>query len=239
MKGPRIIGHRGACGHAPENTLASIRRAAELGARWVEFDTMLSGDNQVILFHDDSLERTTGIKANVADTDWKDLQTLDAGSWFSDQFAGERIPLLSEALDLLGELGLGAVVEIKPSKGRDKETAQLTVDMIKAHWPPSLPGPILSSFNDPALVVARDYAPDIPRALNMWQDLKDWQTRLQKLACSAFHCKNELLDKRTVKAIVAAGYDLRCFTINDIERAEILFTWGARSIFTDFPERFV
>jgi glycerophosphoryl diester phosphodiesterase len=238
MSIPAIIGHRGACGHAPENTLASIRKAAELGAKWVEFDTMLSADNQVILFHDDSLERTTGISGNVADTNWQKLQTLDAGDWFASQYSGEGIPLLSDVISLLDELRIGAVIEIKPSKGREIETARLSATLVSDIWPNSLPTPILSSFSEQALKVAREYAPHIPRALNMWRSIGGWKSRLKELDCAALHCKQNLLNKKKAGAVLAAGYDLRCFTVNEPERARELFNWGVGSIFTDFPDRF-
>jgi glycerophosphoryl diester phosphodiesterase len=235
---PFVIGHRGACGSAPENTLASIRKAAELGARWVEFDSMLSGDDRVILFHDDSLERTTGCDAFVADTDLRDLQKLDAGSWFSGQFAGEPIPLLEDAMVLLEQLGLGAVVEIKPSQGRDEETARRVAEMVRDHWPEILPTPIISSFNKQSLQVAQTFAPDIPRALNIRDTLRDWQGRLLEYDCLAVHCWHELLDESSAAAIISAGYDLRAFTLNQPERAQDLANWGVNSIFTDYPERF-
>ena len=86
MNLPRIMGHRGAAGHAPENTLAALRMAAQLGVRWVEFDVHLSADRTPILMHDDTLDRTTdgegAVDAQTADR----LVTLDAGSWFSDSF---------------------------------------------------------------------------------------------------------------------------------------------------------
>ncbi len=239
MNTPPIIGHRGACGHGPENTLASIRKAHELGAEWVEFDAMLSGDDQVILFHDDALERTTGAAGNVADTKWEDLSLLDAGSWFSEDFSGEGIPLLSAAISLLEKLQMGAVIEIKPSDGRDIETARKSVEMVRDMWPKSLPTPILSSFSEPALEIAQQHTPEIPRALNMWRTLKGWQDSLQKFDCIALHCKHELLNKAKAAAIIDAGYDLRCFTVNQPKRGEELFEWGVQSIFTDFPDRFL
>lgn len=238
MSIPFIIGHRGACGHAPENTLASIRKAAELGAQWVEFDTMLSRDNQVILFHDDALKRITGRKGLVAETDWRDLQNLDAGSRFSDQFVGEGIPLLKDAMEVLEELGLGAVVEIKPSLGRDAQTARLVAEMVRDQWPDTLPPPLLSSFNVESLQVAQACAPDIRRALNIRDNLMNWQDRLLAFDCAALHCWHELLDETTATAIITAGYDLRCFTINKPKQAEVLSNWGVCSIFTNFPDRF-
>lgn len=239
MTVPSLIGHRGACGHAPENTLASIRKAAKMGVKWIEFDTMLSADNQLILFHDDALDRTTQSSGLVAEIDWKDLQLLDAGSWFSDDYSNERIPLLSQAFELLEVLGLGAIIEIKPSKGREIETARLSAEMVRDSWPQSLPVPILSSFSEQALKVARDCVPQIPRALNLGRSLDGWQNKLQKFDCTALHCAHDLLDKEQAATIVTAGHYLRCFTVNQPAIATRLFNWGVCSIFTDYPERFV
>lgn len=109
---PPVIGHRGAAGHAPENTLASLEKAAALGVRWVEFDVKLTADAMVILFHDETLSRTTDGKGALADKKWADLRPLDAGGWFGPEFAGEHVPSLEEAVAALARLGLGAVVEI-------------------------------------------------------------------------------------------------------------------------------
>ena len=96
---PRIMGHRGAAGRAPENTLAGLRAAADMGATWVEFDVMLSGDGVPVLFHDDNLKRTTGRNAHMAETPFADLAALEAGAWFAPAFAGEPIPALEAALE--------------------------------------------------------------------------------------------------------------------------------------------
>jgi hypothetical protein len=119
---PRVVGHRGAAASAPENTLAGLRRAHQLGVGWVEFDVKLSGDGVPILMHDAVLERTTDGKGAVADTAYADIRALDAGAWFGPEFAGERVPSFDEAIDLLLSHGLGANVEIKPCPGRERET---------------------------------------------------------------------------------------------------------------------
>ena len=143
---PPVIGHRGAAGHAPENTLASLRAAAALGVRWVEFDAKLTGDGQVVLFHDETLERTTDGSGPVADMALEDLRALDAGGWFGEPFRGERIPTLSETLAVLGELKLGANVEIKPDPGREEATGDTVARILAREWPRDLPPPIVSSF---------------------------------------------------------------------------------------------
>jgi len=104
---PAVVGHRGAAAHAPENTLASFRAA--LGADAVETDVQLSSDHALFLLHDDTLERTTDGGAQQLDLarpassqPWEVLRTLDAGSWFTSEFAGERLALLDDLAALLG-----------------------------------------------------------------------------------------------------------------------------------------
>src|SRR5579859_6338194 len=105
---PAIIGHRGAAGLAPENTLAAIRAAAAAGARWVELDVQLTRDGVPVLLHDSTLERTTDGEGKVGDADLDALRRVDAGSWFAPRFLGQRVPTLAEAVAELGQLGLGA-----------------------------------------------------------------------------------------------------------------------------------
>src|SRR3546814_2765751 len=82
---PRVMGHRGAKALAPENTLSSMKAAAEAGATWVEFDVMLTGDGEPVLFHDDTLQRTTGIAGEMARTTFATVRGLDASLGFSDR----------------------------------------------------------------------------------------------------------------------------------------------------------
>mgnify|MGYP001949226694 CR=1 FL=1 len=160
---PFVIGHRGAAGLAPENTMVSLRRARLEGARWVEFDVMLSRDGVPLLFHDDTLNRTTNGKGLIAKHDFKDLRELDAGSWFNAAFAGERIPSFAETIEMLATEGLGANVEIKPTPGRARETAEAACRMITENWPVSIKL-VISSFEQDAMAVARDMLPDRDRA---------------------------------------------------------------------------
>src|SRR4051812_12594298 len=97
-KNPWVVGHRGAMGHAPENTMTSFEQAVMLGADMLEFDVRLTKDGVPIVVHDSNLDRTSNRSLNVADLNVKDLLELDAGSWFDLRFAGERIPRLATLL---------------------------------------------------------------------------------------------------------------------------------------------
>src|SRR5215471_12590471 len=94
-----VVGHRGAMGYCPENTLASFERGLELGADWIELDVHLSRDGQLIVIHDETLDRTTSGHGLVRDHTLAELKRLDAGAWFGAEYAGQRIPTLDEVLD--------------------------------------------------------------------------------------------------------------------------------------------
>ncbi len=235
---PKIIGHRGACGHAPENTLASFRYAHRLGVQWVEFDTKLTADGEVVIFHDDTLERTTNGEGAIRDIPLDDLQKLDAGSWYDPSFAGESVPTLVQGLALLDELGLGANVEIKPSEGQETETAEAVCAIIRDYWPTSMPAPLISSFKDPCLRVARDRLPQIERASLILDDLTDWRNRAADAASVAIHMWYEPLTRELLGEFNEAGYPVRVYTVNDVDLAETLFAWGAEGICTNYPDRF-
>ncbi|GMU92214.1 MAG: glycerophosphoryl diester phosphodiesterase [Candidatus Hydrogenedentota bacterium] len=109
-----VIAHRGASAYAPENTLASFKKAEEMGADWFELDCMLSRDHEVVVIHDDTVDRTTNGHGYVRDLTLYDLKQLDAGSWKEPEFAGERIPTLAQALDY-AKWKIGVYIEIKSS----------------------------------------------------------------------------------------------------------------------------
>ncbi len=234
---PKIIGHRGVAGHAPENTIASIRRAAELGAPWVEFDVQLSRDNIPVLFHDETLDRTTNASGPVDAKSAAELNRLDAGSWFSPEFTGEPVPTLAAVFDELERLRLGANIELKPSPARALETGRVVAAMVAADWPASLPAPLISSFQEDALAGFREVAPDFDRAFISFRVPRDWRKRMQCSGCVALHCLGKHLTEKRVAAIRNAGYTLRCFTINDVALGRQLLDWGVDALISDFPER--
>ncbi len=96
----KVIGHRGAPTVAPENTMASFHRAKELGAHGIEFDVQQCIDGALVVLHDFTLDRTTNGSGLLATSSFDEISTLDAGSWFSPDFAGQRIPRLGEVLGL-------------------------------------------------------------------------------------------------------------------------------------------
>lgn len=236
---PRIIGHRGAMGHAPENTLASIRAAKELGCDWVEFDLMLTADPVLILHHDDTLERTTSGDGLVSETPLSEIRKLDAGSWFSPAFKGTAVPTFDEALVALRGSTMGANLEIKPVKGHEVATGEAVARETAAMWPKDLPPPVLSSFSLEALEAAMRVAPELDRAILWWAVPEDWRAHHERLGASAAHTSVKRLTEEQAADFRAADVPFRCYTVNEPTDAERLFSWGCEAIFTDFPDRFL
>jgi glycerophosphoryl diester phosphodiesterase len=234
---PKVIGHRGAAGHAPENTLAGLHKAHELDVQWVEFDVMLAAEGTPVLFHDETLDRTTDGEGRLADRRWEDLRGLDAGSWFGPRYRGERIPSLHQALAVLGRIGIGANIELKPATDQDATTGVITAKTLQESWPRNLPAPLLSSFSEKALAAAADQAPEYPRALLVGEIPDDWQDRCEALGATALHAAADPLTEAQARSVVQAGFALRLYTVNEQAAAEKLFGWGAESLFSDFPDR--
>ena len=103
FKVPWIIGHRGYPAKYPENTLAAFQGAIAAGATMLELDVMLSRDRKLVVIHDATLERTTNGRGKVADFAMTELKRLDAGSWYDEEFADQKLPQLSEVLDLVND----------------------------------------------------------------------------------------------------------------------------------------
>lgn len=230
---PRIVAHRGGGLLAPENTLAGIRLARNLGFVGVEFDVKLTADGIPVLMHDDTLERTTDGSGAVAQTSYKEIARLDAGGWFGNEFSGEPVPSFAAASALCREAGVWANVEIKPCPGRERETGEAVARMAKLLWTGSQPLPLLSSFSALALEAAAVKSPELPRALLVVEVPVNWQAQMQRLQCVSLHASHRYLNAALVKAVHDAGYGVLAYTVNDSELALVLLDWELDALVTD------
>ncbi len=232
----RVIGHRGAAAHAPENTLAGIALAADLGVAMVEVDVKLSRDNVPLLMHDDTLERTTDGKGAVATTDYADLARLDAGSWFGSGFAGERMPTLAQALALMIEHRLCLNLEIKPCPGREVETAEVALTEALKLWPADRPPPLVSSFAIESLEVAGRVAPGWPRGLLLEAALSDWGRVSDRLTAASVNIAAGMATPVDVANYKRGGRRCLTYTVNDAEEAVTLLAQGVDAVISDCPD---
>lgn len=233
---PRIVAHRGGGTLAPENTLGAIRHGAALGFRGFEIDVMLAGDGTPVLIHDENLERTTGLRANVAETPYARIASLDAGVWHGERWRGERVPTYAQAAALFIELGLWVNVEIKPAQGHEAATGREVARMTRALWrtaPAGTPVPLLSSFSAEALAAARESAPELRRGMIVRAIPADWHAHMQVLDAFSLHCSRKVFDPVRAAAVRSAGYGLACWTVNEPGEARALLAAGADCLITD------
>ncbi len=236
LKIPKIIGHRGCAAYAPENTLEGLHTAADMGVEWVEFDVKLTKDHIPVLFHDDTLERTTNGHGLVAETTYEDIKQLEAGSWFGDSFAGIKIPTLEEAIDVLIDRNLGLNLEIKPCPGREKETAEVALDILSQYWDDH-ERLLISSFSHVSVEVARDMATDWYRDLVLppeWPE--NWAELADYLDVSAIGVEGNNCTRDQINELLALKKPIMAYTINDPDRARLLQSWGVDSFFSDAPD---
>lgn len=126
-----VTAHRGASAFYPENTMAAFEGAKELGADWIELDVQQSKDGKIIVMHDTNFKRTTGVDANTWELTYEEISKLDAGSFFGSEFAGEKIPLLSQVVAFAKENNMKLNIELKPT-GHETDFEKNVVDVVKA-----------------------------------------------------------------------------------------------------------
>jgi glycerophosphoryl diester phosphodiesterase len=157
-----VVGHRGASGRAPENTLASFEEAIALGVDAIELDVHLSRDGHLVVIHDQNLARTTSGQGLVHELSLLELQALDAGSWFGSEFAGSRIPTFEEVLVRIGRR-VPLQVEIK---GRTDGVTEATIAALRAHG--LLDSTLMTSFILDRLPLVRALAPKVQIGALVW-----------------------------------------------------------------------
>jgi glycerophosphoryl diester phosphodiesterase len=235
---PRWIAHRGAGRLAPENTLAAFRVGAAHGYRAFECDVKLSADGVPFLLHDTTLQRTTSGHGPAAALAWNELSRLDAGGWHSRIYAGEPVPSFAAIAGFCLRNDFALNVEIKPSRGSERETGRVVAAMAATLWSAASPSPVLSSFQPAALEGARQAAPHLPRALLLDTLRSGWLDEAQALGCVAVVTNYSLIDAAVLGRIHAAGLRGLVYTVNDPAEARRLDRLGIDGLITDAVDRF-
>ncbi len=228
-----VIGHRGIAALAPENTLASIRKAAEQGVKWIELDVTLIGDGSAIIFHDARVNRTTDGRGHLKKQSQSTLSELDAGGWFSPEFKGEKVPTLQDALLLIMALGLSLNLELKPNRCNVTRLVEVTANtLMNIAFPEDRL--LVSSFNHKALVLFRGRSK--ARIGCLYKSLPlNWQYKARQVQASAIHLNGSRLTEKKAESVKAGGYELYCYTVNKCEQAERLKAMGVDGVFSDNP----
>ncbi|MGO2053404.1 esterase [Arthrobacter sp. MYb229] len=240
-----LIGHRGAAGVAPENTLAAIDAGSRSGAQFVEIDIQLSADGVPFIFHDNTPARTTNVAEvfpgreadPITSFTWAELQQLDAGSYFSAEFTGEGIPHFDAVADALnGETGV--FIEIK-SPANSPGVEQVVADYLATdpQWSAlEDAGKIeVLSFDATSNKKFAEIAPEVP--LQQLVGTVPSESELAEISAFAdsFGTNYRTLDEAGAQRVKAAGLGLGVYTVNSAEAAQASLDLGVERLTGDFP----
>lgn len=220
------IGHRGAAGHEPENTLLSIERALELGAQWVEVNVWCVEGRYLVVFHDTKLDRVTSAKGHILCQSFQYLRSLDVGK-------GQKIPTLEEVIDLLdGRAGLN--IELK-----GPDTAEPVVRVVeqyirKKNW--SYEQFLISCFEPGQLIRVRSINPQIRIGVLLHLPPADL-SRLQRWRPFSLNVYHRSVTRELVADAHRRGMLVYPYTVNEIEDIRRMHDLGVDGIITDYPER--
>lgn len=235
MKRTLVFAHRGSKGTHPENTLAAFKEAIRLGVDGIELDVHLTKDHELVVIHDETVDRTTNGSGKVTDFSLEELQKLDAGSWFSEEFKDERIPTLSEVLELLKGTEIILNVEIKndviPYKGIEEKVLRVIGDYNYNDKT------IISSFNHYCIKHVKELSPKIETAILFMELLYEPWNYARTVGASGLHVYVPVAFAEVSKESQEQGFPVRVFTVNDEEQMKQLFEQKIDTIMTDYPEK--
>lgn len=259
---PLVVAHRGARGHAPENTLASAARGYAADADLWELDVNYTKDGQLVVVHDDTLTRTTNVETafpgrpsyRVCDFTLEEIKSLDAGSWYSGRdpfgrvaageidaatlgrFEGLAVPTLEEALRFTKDRDWRVNVEIKDHAhliGHESVTKDVIELIRRLDMAERV---IVSSFRHRYLEECRVLFPDMATGALVEGARPDDPVALcRRLRVNAYHPGRAILAPGDLPALREAGFAVNVWTVNDMDEAQRLVSEGATGIITDFP----
>ncbi len=231
----RVIAHRGFSGKAPENTVSAILEAIWVGADMVEIDVTLTADGRVVLLHDEKVQRTTDGRGRISDLTLAEVQRLDAGSWFSSDFEGERIPTLDAVL----EAARGRIlitIEVKPSTVEDG-IVEKVVEEINRHTMKDFV--MVSSFSSEALALVHAVDPGVHTAsLYKWRLFRrvDPGRIVDEVRSLLFNINRRYLSRKIRDRCRDRGIPIGVYTVNSRRQMEQQIERGVHAIFTDHPD---
>ena len=229
------VGHRGARGHAPENTMTSFLKGADMGVDAVETDVQLSKDGEVVLIHDYTVDRTTNGRGFVKDMTLAELKTLDAGSWYDTTYAGERILTLAELL-VWAKGRVGVALEIKNGPIYYPGIAEKTIRLVRQHGMKRQV--ILISFDHFVLREAKQIAPEIATGILYVGGLVDPVAAARAALADSLNPHWAYVTPELVRTAHAAGLAISAWNPDDAATLRALSDMGVDSAGSDSPELF-
>lgn len=233
-----IFAHRGASFEAPENTLPAFELALKQGCKAIELDVHLTKDGQIVVCHDDDIERTTDGMGLIKEMTLEELRQRDAGSWFSEEYEGSRIPTLGEVLALCHQ-DITINIEIKNVPYFHQGIEAKVIEEIKKH--DFMQNTIISSFDHQALLRTQHIAPDVKLGVLLANHLiEPWKyIEYSGIKAYSIHPICTFVDEAFMHACHQAGFKVFPFTVDERRMYQYLDELKVDGIFTNIPARFL
>jgi len=234
MKQPIVMAHRGASAVAPENTMAAFRKAIELKADSIELDVHMTRDGHIVVAHDEQVNRTSNGKGWIKDMTLEELKELDFGSWFSQDFKGEKIPTLREVLEMLsgwnGILNLEIKKLIVLYEGIEKKVTDLLQEFGMVERT------IISSFNHYSLVEVKKLVPRLKTGILYVSALYQPWEYAKSMGADAIHPFFGTVNPEIVEGCRKNGIMVNPYTVDKPDDIKKMIDAGVDSIITNVPD---
>ncbi|TDT60955.1 glycerophosphodiester phosphodiesterase [Fonticella tunisiensis] len=227
--------HRGASGYYPENTMMAFEKAVEMGCTGIETDVHMTRDGVLVLIHDEMVNRTTNGIGFVKDYNYIDLSKLDAGSWFSGEFKGAKIPTVEELLLFAKDKDIIINFEIKSGVIQYENIEQKLIETIYEHNMENRV--ILSSFNHYSLVKCKKISGEIKTGILYSEGLYKPEQYAKMVGADALHPHFYTLNRDIVKRIKKEGILINTYTVNDVSYMRYFIELGIDGIITNYPDK--
>lgn len=228
-----IFAHRGVSAHCPENTIAAFVAASKLPITGIELDVHLTADRELVVIHDETIDRTSNGSGYVKDYTLQELRAFDFGSWFSSEFEDESIPTLGDILELFAGTNHRINIELKTDIFPYDGIESLVIREVAAFQ--MTERVIISSFNHESIQIIAQRAPYIEKAALFAEILVDFNGYTAQIPADAIHVSLPTAFRKSVKEALNEGAIVRVYTVNDVEYAKQLQQLGLQAIFTDDP----
>jgi glycerophosphoryl diester phosphodiesterase len=225
----KITAHRGASGYAPENTLASVQLAINMKSDFVEIDVRQTADQRIVLLHDTTLKRTTGLKKRISDVNYSDIEEIDAGSWFSKDFSSEKIPTLEQVLNLIkGKIKIN--IELKETG--NIEFAINVLSVVKDAK--MLSNTVFTSFDIDLITAIKEKSPRTKTGLILSRkpSSKIFLTNIDVLSINRLS-----VNRKLVARAKEHGKEIHVWTVNSIREIKKFEEMSVDNIITNYPDK--
>ncbi|MBM7691568.1 glycerophosphoryl diester phosphodiesterase [Peribacillus deserti] len=232
------VAHRGASGYAPENTISAFDKAVDMKADYIEIDVQRSKDGELVIIHDNTVDRTTNGSGSVKNLTFEELRNLDAGSWKAEEFSGEKIPTFDEVLDRYhGKTGI--LIEMKSPELYPGIEEEVAGELIERNLDkPQNEKIIIQSFNFESMKKMNSLLPAVPIGVLTSSKKDTTDQALKDFAAYADYVNPSygIVTQDLVSKVHSLDMKISSWTVRSQQAADFLLDMDVDAIITDYPD---